>query len=105
MDYKLNGPADAVAALVFLKDGKTPRKGFQVIGPRTLDGLSYVNVRTDNNLTVPKGIQATSPELSSALIGDWYEPPTEAELQAMKAAMGEPTATPEEPKEEVPSKA
>lgn len=64
-DYKFHGPESAV------KDALDGQKS--VLGPRTLDGVSYANVRSDEAITLPEGCEWTGPELSSAILGDWFD--------------------------------
>lgn len=70
-DYLWNGPEATVASAIYEADGKTLKSGYSVIGPRTLDGISYVNLRTDATLTLPTGLSETGEQLSIALIGTW----------------------------------
>jgi hypothetical protein len=77
IQYKWKGQPEMIGALIYQEDGKTLKSGLEVIGPRTLDGVSYVNIRTDQPLTLPDGAAETGPELSDAVVGIWYEPPTD----------------------------
>lgn len=70
-DYLWSGPEAVVASVIYEADGKTLKSGYSVIGPRTLDGISYVNLRTDATLTLPAGLSETGEQLSTALIGTW----------------------------------
>lgn len=86
-DYLLNGdPAIIARATTTTKtneDGEissAPKAGMNIIGPRILDGIAYVNVRTEQSFTIPAGVSVTGPELSAAVIGIWSDPipvPTE----------------------------
>lgn len=64
-DYKFHGPESIV------KDALDGQKN--VLGPRTLDGVSYANVRSEEAITIPEGCEQTGPELSSAILGDWFD--------------------------------
>lgn len=77
IQYKWKGQPDTISDLIYQEDGKTLKSGLEVIGPRTLDGVSYVNIRTDQSLTLPDGAAETGSELSDAVVGIWYEPPTD----------------------------
>lgn len=77
-DYLWNGPEATVASAIYEADGKTLKSGYSVIGPRTLDGISYVNLRTDATLTLPAGLSETGEQLSIALIGTWAPATAEA---------------------------
>lgn len=79
-DYLWHGDPTAIANATTTTqtsdDGATssvPKDGLNIIGPRILDGIAYVNVRTDQELTIPEGISVTGPELSVAVIGIWCE--------------------------------
>lgn len=89
-DYLWNGPEAAVASAIYEADGKTLKSGYSVIGPRTLDGISYVNLRTDATLTLPTGLSVTGKQLSEALIGTWA--PATAEAIAASNTSAEATA-------------
>lgn len=65
MDYRFYGPPASVANAIGSEDH---------LGPATLDGISYVNVRTDKPFTVPDDCKETGPELSAAILGVWYDP-------------------------------
>lgn len=73
-DYKWKGTPEAISNVIYQNDGKTLKNGLQVIGPRTLDGISYVNIRTNQTLTAPEGVTDTGPELSDVIVGVWYDP-------------------------------
>lgn len=77
-DYLWSGPEATVASAIYEADGKTLKSGYSVIGPRTLDGVSYVNLRTDATLTLPAGLSETGEQLSIALIGTWAPATVEA---------------------------
>lgn len=77
-DYTLHGAPSDIDALIYT--GQTDengvdilRTGLQVIGPRELDGVSYVNVRTGSTLAVPEDVSETGPQLSAALVGVWSD--------------------------------
>lgn len=90
-DYLWNGPEATVASAIYEADGKTLKSDYSVIGPRTLDGISYVNLRTDATLTLPAGLSVTGKQLSEALIGTWA--PATAEAIAASNTSAEATAT------------
>lgn len=90
-DYLWNGPEATVASAIYESDGKTLKSGYSVIGPRTLDGISYVNLRTDATLTLPAGLIVTGEQLSEALIGTWAPATTDATAASNTSA--EATAT------------
>ncbi|KXV58004.1 hypothetical protein AD947_07390 [Acetobacter tropicalis] len=84
-DYKWKGTPEAIANLLYQGDGKTLKAGVQVIGPRILDGVAYVNIRTNDALTLPSGVSETGPELSDAVVGVWYDPLTAEQIAQMEA--------------------
>lgn len=65
MDYRFYGPPASVSNAIGSEEH---------LGPVTLDGISYTNVRTDEPFTVPDDCKETGPELSAAILGVWYEP-------------------------------
>ena len=82
-DYLWHGDAAAIAALTTTteidpdtqKSVSIPKQGISIIGPRILDGIAYVNVRTDLSLSIPEGVEITGTELSAAVIGVWSDSP------------------------------
>ncbi|HWL80114.1 MAG TPA: hypothetical protein VNR89_04115 [Roseomonas sp.] len=78
-DNLWNGPLETVAAAI---EGQP-----NVLGPRDLDGVAYVNVRTDAALPIPAGLKRTGPELSAVILGVWAV--AEPEVQST-APTGEP---------------
>lgn len=96
-DYLWKGPEVTIAAAIYEADGKTLKTGYAVIGPRTLDGISYINLRTDAVLTPPAGISETGDQLSAALIGTWAPAEvtpveTDAQTEATTTAEATPAA-------------
>lgn len=75
-DYKMKGPEKSISSTIYQEDGKGLKDGLEVIGPRVLDGIAYVNIRTDLTLTFPEDVAETGPELSSVILGDWFNTPT-----------------------------
>jgi uncharacterized membrane protein len=49
--------------------------GYSVIGPTVMDGVAYVNVRTDAVLTTPAGLSVIGVQLSRSVLGDWADVP------------------------------
>lgn len=92
-DYLWNGPEATVASAIYEADGKTLKSGYSVIGPRTLDGISYVNLRTDATLTLPAGLSVTGKQLSEALIGTWAPATTDATVTSDTSAEATAQAT------------
>lgn len=73
-DYLWNGPVNVILSAIYEEDGKTLKSGISgVIGPRTLDGKSYVNVRATVDLETPEGASVTGSQLSAAIIGTWFD--------------------------------
>ena len=75
-DYKLKGTQEVISGLIYSDETtSTLKPSLQVIGPRVLDGIAYVNIRTDEDLDISgTGISQTGPELSDAVVGVWYDP-------------------------------
>lgn len=84
-DYLFHGDPDLIGTTVFdsATDPDTQavtlqaKSGFNIIGPITLDGIGYANVRTDSVLTIPDGLTITTPQLSTAILGDWAVVPVD----------------------------
>ncbi len=82
-DYLWHGDPSTLSGALFdpVTDPDTqevtqqPKAGLAIIGPIVLDGIAYVNVRTDQALTPPAGVTVTGPELSRAVLGDWAAAP------------------------------
>jgi hypothetical protein len=82
-DYLWHGDPAAIAGAVF--DSATdpvthlaiqqPKPGLSLIGPRVLDGVAWVSIRTDATLTPPSGVTASGPETSLAILGTWAADP------------------------------
>lgn len=73
MDFRFNGKPEDIQGCLKDADGKALP---DVLGPRTLDGVAYTNVRTEAGFTIPSGCSTTGPELSAALLGDWFDSQT-----------------------------
>jgi hypothetical protein len=63
IDHRWHGKPEAVAAAT----AGHPN----VIGPRTLDGVTYVCVRSESPLDSPPDLSETGPELSMTVLGVW----------------------------------
>lgn len=74
-DYKVKGTQEVISDLIYSDETtSTLKPSLQVIGPRVLDGIAYVNIRTDEDLDISgAGISQTGPELSDAVVGVWYD--------------------------------
>lgn len=61
----------ALAALGYpIAQGTTPDpRVLALVGPRSLDGTSYVLIRSTVALTLPTGLAVTGPQLSAAVVG------------------------------------
>lgn len=69
-DSVFHGPPDLVKSAA----DEALSKGDSALGPRTLDGVSYVNIRSkDGQGSIPEGCVQTGPQLSQALLGMWFD--------------------------------
>jgi len=66
-DYQWDGTEDAVSAFLVDYVG-------EVLGPRVLDGRSYIAVRSVAEMVKPSNLRTTGPELSAAIVGVWMTP-------------------------------
>ena len=100
MDYIFHGDPNTVSKAVHGSDGSV-LEGIALAGPRVLDGISYASVRTDGNasFTIPEGCSITTPELSAALLGRWYDAakaPEQLKEMLAEGERGSPAQTPTE---------
>lgn len=65
--YSWQGAPDDVTAAIATLSGIDPT----ILGPRTLDGVSYFRVRSVTPLTTPAGLTATGVQLAEAINGIW----------------------------------
>lgn len=70
MDYAFHGDPDKVNDKL---NDIASDKAYSILGPRTLDGVSYACVRTGNSFSIPDGCEVTGPEISGALLGGWFD--------------------------------
>lgn len=68
-DYKVKGAPADVSAFVSAAEAS----GADVTPVRTLDGISYVYIRSKNALNVPGNLLKTGAQLSDALVGVFYD--------------------------------
>jgi len=83
-DYLWNGPLPIITDAFYnnitdpvtLINTNVLVAGYSILGPVVVNGIAYVNVRTDYTLTIRPGLSVTSAILSSAIVGDWPVVPT-----------------------------
>jgi hypothetical protein len=63
IDHRWHGPPAAIAAATLGRP--------DLLGPRMLDGVAYVALRSTAPLPLPPSLARTGPQLSVALLGDW----------------------------------
>lgn len=91
MDYVFHGDPDKVNDKL---NDIASDKAYSILGPRTLDGVSYACVRTDSDFSIPEGCEVTGPELSAAILGSWFD--ISAYLASQQAAIAKAEAAPTE---------